>query len=87
MRQTRQFEFRAYPGDENGATAVRPTIEVKDFEEKVNATSYGGRMAKRVNGPVDIAFAGDEPWEDRYITTASPSSHHITGFRFERLEN
>ena len=44
-----------------------------------------GRMSVAIKGPVDIAYAGSEPWADRYITTASPSEHHASGYRFERI--
>ncbi|TGT90865.1 hypothetical protein EN804_05890 [Mesorhizobium sp. M8A.F.Ca.ET.161.01.1.1] len=50
------------------------------------ARAKAGRMAKRNNAPVDIALAGAAPWNERYITTASPSDFHASGYRFERLE-
>jgi hypothetical protein len=44
-----------------------------------------GTMAKANDGPVDIARAGDVSWDERYLTTASPSKIHAKGFRTERL--
>lgn len=81
----RQFEFHAYKGDEYGAIADRPEVTTAEYEEKVSAVGYAGRMAKRIQGPVDVALAGESPWEDRYITTAAPCSYRISGSRFERL--
>ena len=45
-----------------------------------------GRISKRCGGPVDLARSTDEPWADRYITTAAPSEHHASGYRLERLD-
>lgn len=87
----RQFEFHAYACDEHGAhIAAKPEVYHMDFNEAAQAKGYAGRLAKRVNGPVDIAHAyqAGEPgqdWSERYITTASPSEHHKSGYRFERL--
>jgi hypothetical protein len=47
--------------------------------------AMAGRLAKKIEGPVDIAYVGQEPWDERYITTAAPSEHHSIGYRFERL--
>lgn len=88
----RQFEFHAYKGDEHGRIAERAEMTIKEFAETISAKGYAGRMAKRVNGPVDLARADGEfpavsaPWESRYITTASPSDYHKSGYRFERLD-
>src|SRR3546814_6840473 len=49
------------------------------------ARAKAGRIAKQIGGPVDLALAGAAPWDDRYITTASPSEHHASGYRLERL--
>lgn len=76
-----KFEFRAF-GDE--ANAPQETLYL-ELEDKAAARMKAGRMAKRINGPVDIAYAGAQPWEKRYITTAAPSAFHASGFRFERL--
>lgn len=89
----RQFEFHAYRGDENGVIADRAEVTTKAFAETVYAKAYAGRLAKRINGPVDIARSEGEfssvaaPWESRYVTTASPSEHHASGYRFERLDS
>ena len=80
------FEFFAYEGDGTGAIASEAKVEIANFAETTQAKAYGGQMAKRVNGPVDIALAGPQPWNDRYITTASPSAFTASGYRFERLE-
>lgn len=49
------------------------------------AIARAGTIAKRNQGPVDIAVAGDAPWDERYITTVAPSEFHAKGFRAERL--
>lgn len=81
----RTFEFHAYKGDDHGAIAERAEVSTETFEEKAAAVSFAGRMAKRIRGPVDVALAGDGTWGDRYITTANPSEHHASGYRFERI--
>ena len=82
-----QFELRAYPCDEHGAQiSDRPQVEVQRYRDVAAARGHAGRWSKRVNGPVDLAYAGDEPWNERYLTTASPSEYHATGYRFERLD-
>lgn len=82
-----QFELRAYAADAHGAFAsARPDVSIVNLRTDSAARGMAGRLAKKVNGPVDLAFAGDEPWDQRYITTASPSEHHATGYRFERLD-
>jgi hypothetical protein len=89
----RKFEFHAYAGDEHGAVAERANVTTKEFAERAQARAHAGRLAKQVNGPVDLARAFDPPeqptrdWSSRYITTASPSEHHAAGYRFERLDS
>ena len=84
----RAFEFHAYACDEHGAQLSDAADETTaNFNETVQAKAYAGRLAKRINGPVDVALAGPRPWNDRYITTASPSEHHASGYRFERLDS
>lgn len=78
------FEFRAFGPD---AAAGRPEVTLKTLRGESAARSFGGRMAKRTGGPVDIAYGGDQPWEDRYISTASPSEFHAMGYGFERLSS
>ena len=80
-----QFEFHAYKGDEHGAVEERAEITTLPLKGDAAARSKAGTIAKQVNGPVDLAYAGAAPWADRYITTASPSEHHTSGYRFERL--
>jgi hypothetical protein len=82
-----QFELRAYPADESGRfTTDRPQVEVQHYRNEAAARGHAGRWSKRVNGPVDLAHAGDEPWSERYLTTASPSEFHASGYRFERID-
>jgi len=76
----RKFEFHAYRSDVGG-----PDVMTHEYEETAQAKAYAGRLAKRINGPVDLARAGSEPWADRYITTASPREYHAARYRFERL--
>lgn len=88
MPITQQFELRAYPADEHGALgADHPQVSIVNLRSEGAARGMAGRLAKRVNGPVDLAHAGGEPWPDRYITTANPSAFHAAGYRFERLES
>jgi hypothetical protein len=57
----------------------------RDYASDSAARGAAGLLAKRNNGPVDLAYAGDEPWDKRYITTAAPSEYHTAGYRHERL--
>jgi hypothetical protein len=79
-RRTTRYEFQCY--DEN----VMPTVNIyREYVSDSAARAAAGSLAKRNNGPVDLAYDGDEPWSERYITTASPSDYHTTGYRHERL--
>ena len=80
-----QFEFHAYAGDEFGVVAADADVSHHKFRSEAAARSMAGRMAKKVNGPVDLAHAGDADWDERYVTTASPSEFHASGYRFDRL--
>jgi hypothetical protein len=81
----RVFEFHVYKGDADGNVVTKPEINEICFDETAQARRYAGQLAKRFNGPVDLAKGGEEAWEDRYITTAAPSAYHTSGYRFERL--
>ena len=81
-RRTGRFEFHCY--NEN---AEFIGMHVEDHHSESAARSAAGREAKKNGGPVDLCHAGDEIWEDRYITTAAPSEYHATGYRTERLVN
>ncbi|MCW5679578.1 MULTISPECIES: hypothetical protein [Rhizobium/Agrobacterium group] len=80
-----QFEFHAYRGDDEGVIAESPDITFARLSGDSAARAKAGRMSRRINGPVDLAIAGAADWNDRYLTTASPSEYHSTGYRFERL--
>jgi len=78
------YEFIGYA--ENGAETRIEAYAPTDGA----ACAQAGTMSKKINGPVDIARIWptelfDKSWEDRYITTASPSEFHVKGFRLERL--
>lgn len=75
------FEFVCY--DENADEIGTETLRLRGDS---SAKAKAGRLAKRNNGPVDLAYAGDADWADRYITTAAPSEFHASGYRFERLD-
>lgn len=87
-----RFEFHSY--NEN---AEFIGMHVEDHRSVTCARNAAGRLAKQQGGPVDLCWsmktagpaavekAVDAPWDERYITTASPSEHHVTGYRFERL--
>ncbi len=78
----REYEFRPFDADgkELGSQLVLKPSEVA-------ARQHAGRIAKAQGGPCDLAEApdGTRDWDERYLTTASPSEFHKTGFRFERL--
>lgn len=76
----RDYEFRVYP--EGGEEA---NSESGMYRSDSSARAHAGTLAKRFNGPVDLATNEAGLWEDRYMTTASPSEFHVTGYRFERL--
>jgi hypothetical protein len=81
-----QFEFHIYRADDSGVFLhSEPEIETARLNGDTAARAKAGRLAKRHNGPVDLAFAGGADWSERYITTASPSEFHASGYRFERL--
>ncbi|MFG1480778.1 hypothetical protein V5F53_19285 [Xanthobacter sp. V4C-4] len=80
-----QFEFHAYVGDDSGAIACSADVSFARLGSDSAARAKAGRLAKRINGPVDLALAGAADWSDRYITTANPSEHHSKGYRLERL--
>lgn len=80
-----QFEFHAYKGDEYGVVSENAEVVTKSARSDSAARAMAGALAKKVNGPVDLAHVGNEPWNDRYVTTASPSEFHASGYRFERL--
>lgn len=85
MLRSIDFEFHAYDGDDNGWVASRPNVTFETLADKSAARNRAGRIAKRCKGPVDLAYAGFEPWGERYLTTASPSPFHKSGYRFERI--
>lgn len=77
---TNTFEIAAYPDNDAQINLT------KTFRDVNAAKSWAGRMAKRIDAPVDIAYSNDLPWNDRYVTTAAPSVFNTTGYRFERLD-
>ena len=81
-----QFEFHAYGGDGTGDIASSAAVTYHQLPGITAARGKAGRLAKRIDGPVDIAFAGGAEWSERYITTAMPSEFHASGYRFERLD-
>lgn len=74
------FEFVIY---DDGVREIRRECAQMCGENAARAKA--GRLAKADGGPVDLAYAGEESWNERYITTASPSQYHTSGYRFERL--
>ena len=75
------YEFKSYGKDAMGAEYV----EYHFCKSESSARSKAGRIAIKVNGPVDVAHASGGKWEDRYMTTAAPSEYHSAGYRCERL--
>lgn len=80
-----QFEFHAYHGGEDGSISATPEITHARLSGDGAARAKAGRLARRIGGPVDLAIAGAADWSERYLTTASPSEFHSTGYRFQRL--
>lgn len=76
---TRRYKFIFH--DERGLLRE----DVFSFAETTSAKSKAGRIARARGTPVDLAFAGDEDWNERYISTAMPCEYSTTGFRFERI--
>ena len=88
LTRTQGFEFRVFPADEDGKMNISDEFtEFFDLRDITAAKGKAGRLAKKNNCPVDLAYSGNEPWEERYITTARPSEYHRSGFAFERLDN
>lgn len=77
-----RFQFELHPYDVDGN---EKPVEVALCVSDAAARAKAGRMAKRNGGPVDLARAGGASWANRYMTTASPSEWHASGFAFERL--
>lgn len=75
--------FTLHPYSENAEKAL-DAITINVASERA-AIGRAGTIAKRNNGPVDIARAGYGDWSERYLTTVSPSGHHAQGYRAERL--
>jgi hypothetical protein len=80
-----QFEFHIYKGDDHGAVSDKAEIKLVNLKGDSSAKAKAGGFAKQANGPVDLCYAGDQAFNERYITTASPSKYHASGYRFERL--
>ena len=85
------FEMRVFPADENGRMETADEFAITETCSINAARHKAGRLAKKHNGPVDLAY-GYEPggvaqdWNDRYITTAKPSIFTASGYEFERLD-
>lgn len=79
-RKSLSFEIVLF--DKNANEMSR---EVRSCSGPTAARGIAGRLAKRHGGPVDLAYAGQSKWVERYITTALPSQYHKAGFQFERI--
>lgn len=62
------YELHAFAGDEDGVIADNPEVETVSLRDVNAARSRAGRLAKRIRGPVDLAYSGKQPWDERYIT-------------------
>lgn len=82
MRE-REYEFRTFGEDAAGPERV----EHHTYGSESSARAKAGRLAIQTKGPVDLAVSGSADWDERYITTASPSEFHEAGYRCERLDN
>lgn len=86
---TIRFEFRVFPADEHGAMKTEAEFRERNkrFKDVAAAKRHAGALAKRHNGPVDLAYEGEaQDWNDRYITTATPSTFVKRGYNLERID-
>lgn len=82
MTTARSYTFDIY--DEN-AKLIRRDIDT--FAETVQAKRHAGKLCKQHGGPVDLAFDDDNrSWDEKYIATVEPSTHHTAGYLTMRLE-
>lgn len=77
-----QFEIVHYGRD----ASESQTTEIISVASDSAARDYAGRLAIKIDGPVDLARDGPAPWHERYQSTAAPSTYHVKGYRFERLD-
>lgn len=75
------FEFHAFPGEAMGDEVITVVRVSTDQAARQRA----GRLSIKINGPVDIVRIGDEPYDERYLTTALPNHYNQSGYGFERL--
>ena len=80
MKNLQAYEFHPY--DEDGKELP---IRKARMSSRSSAISRAKALCKKFGGPVDIAFEGDESWDERYITTVCQTSFSSDGFRCERI--
>lgn len=68
------YEFNRYSATEDGDVSAEPVeIVTKPCLTEGAARAEARSMARKHQGPVDLALAGDEPWSERYVGTAVPA--------------
>jgi hypothetical protein len=67
------YEFHRYHATPDGDLSMEPVEVVRmPCFDQASARSVARKMARKHQGPVDVAVAGASPWNDRYIGTATP---------------
>lgn len=66
------------------AVKALPSFEI-DAPSERSAIGRAGTVAKRNNGPVDVARVDGGDWSTRYVTTVSPSEYHAHGYSEQRI--
>lgn len=77
-----RFQFNIEFQDGRSPSTV---TEEREYRSDSAARSRAGALAKKNDCPVDLARAGDAPWDERYMTTATPNEFYQSGYSFERL--
>lgn len=76
-----RYEFVAY----RDGTAAEGEVTIEICTDLTAAKRMAGKICKKINGPVDLAYAGSGEWDTRYISTAQPRMF-IGGYETIRLD-
>lgn len=83
------YELHVYSATPDGEVSRDPIrLETLPFVNDAAAKSAARKIARKEQGPVDVALQGSTPWSERYIGTASPK-YPYTDCKvtiFERLD-
>jgi hypothetical protein len=83
------YELHVYSATPEGEVSSDPVrVDSLPFVNDAAAQSAARKIARKEQGPVDVALKGSAPWSERYVGTASPkypySDCKVT--IFERLD-